>query len=44
MGQAHNPAKWPEAERKETRIRYFSLKLRDIGGVVDECYVDTYTI
>lgn len=42
VGQAHKPAKWPEAERKEIRIRYFSLKPRDIGGVVNEHYVDTY--
>ena len=33
---------WPEAERKEIRIRYFSLKPRDIGSVVNEHYVDTY--
>jgi len=33
VGQAHKPAKWLEAERKGTRVRYFSFKLRDIESV-----------
>lgn len=43
MGQAPRSAEWPEAERKATRVRYFSLKLSDVGGVVDEHHVDTIT-
>ena len=44
MGQAHKPGELPEAESYEARIRYFSLKPRDIRGVAEEHYVDTYKI
>lgn len=33
QGQTPEPAKWPEAKRKEARIRYFVLKPRDIGSI-----------